>query len=46
MSEINNFNFLLCKMMCHMMWTSCMYIKFILVGTNYMVIGDYKASVQ
>jgi hypothetical protein len=30
----------LCQMMWQMMWTSCLCIEFILVGTNYIVIGD------
>jgi hypothetical protein len=41
MSEINIFkNFILRKMSWQMMWTSCMCIEFILVGTPYILIRD------
>jgi hypothetical protein len=41
MSDINYLNFfVLPKMTWQMVWTSCMYIEFILVNINYIVIDD------
>jgi hypothetical protein len=47
MSEINHFKvFVLRKMAWQMMWTRCMCIEFILVGTNYTVIRDFTSNIM
>jgi hypothetical protein len=41
MRDINHFKvFVLHMMIWQIIWTYCMCIEFILVGTNYIVIGD------